>query len=132
MRLNRIVWKIVVAVFFIMAASNAHAALFGARSNGSLYSIDALTATATLIGFTGESFDGLAGGPAGVLFGARSNGSLYSIDALTATATLIGFTGESFDGLAWTPTIPIPAALPLFATGLGVLGFVGWRRRKAG
>jgi hypothetical protein len=27
-------------------------------------------------------------------------------------------------------TVPIPAALPLFATGLGVLGFVGWRRHK--
>lgn len=27
--------------------------------------------------------------------------------------------------------VPAPAALPLLATGLGVLGFVGWRRRKA-
>jgi hypothetical protein len=26
--------------------------------------------------------------------------------------------------------VPIPATLPLFATGLGVLGFFGWRRRK--
>jgi len=26
--------------------------------------------------------------------------------------------------------IPIPAALPLFATGLGVLGLLGWRRKK--
>jgi hypothetical protein len=26
---------------------------------------------------------------------------------------------------------PIPAALPLFATGLGGLGLLGWRRRKA-
>jgi hypothetical protein len=26
---------------------------------------------------------------------------------------------------------PIPAALPLFASGLGALGLVGWRRRKA-
>ncbi len=25
---------------------------------------------------------------------------------------------------------PIPAALPLFATGLGALGLLGWRRRK--
>ncbi len=28
-----------------------------------------------------------------------------------------------------TAAVPVPAALPLFATGLGVLGFVGWRRR---
>jgi hypothetical protein len=25
---------------------------------------------------------------------------------------------------------PLPAALPLFATGAGVLGFFGWRRKK--
>jgi hypothetical protein len=29
-------------------------------------------------------------------------------------------------------TTPLPAALPLFATGLGVLGLLGWRgKRKA-
>ncbi len=27
-------------------------------------------------------------------------------------------------------TIPIPAALPLFGTGLAILGFVGWRRKR--
>jgi len=27
--------------------------------------------------------------------------------------------------------VPVPAALPLFGTGLFVMGFVGWRRRKA-
>jgi hypothetical protein len=35
---------------------------------------------------------------------------------------------------AWTivplvPT-PLPAALPLFATGLGALGLLGWRRKR--
>jgi hypothetical protein len=28
-----------------------------------------------------------------------------------------------------TPT-PLPAALPLFATGLGVLGLLSWRRKR--
>lgn len=26
--------------------------------------------------------------------------------------------------------VPIPAALPLFGTGLGIMGFIGWRRKK--
>jgi hypothetical protein len=29
-----------------------------------------------------------------------------------------------------TAATPIPAALPLFASGLGALGFAGWRKRK--
>jgi hypothetical protein len=28
------------------------------------------------------------------------------------------------------PSVPIPAALPLFATGLGGLGLLGWRRKR--
>ena len=28
------------------------------------------------------------------------------------------------------PAVPLPAALPLFAGGLGVLGLLGWRRKK--
>ena len=28
------------------------------------------------------------------------------------------------------PSTPLPAALPLFATGLGVLGLLGWRRKR--
>jgi hypothetical protein len=27
-------------------------------------------------------------------------------------------------------SVPLPAALPLFASGLGVMGFIGWRRKK--
>jgi hypothetical protein len=30
-----------------------------------------------------------------------------------------------------TSAVPLPSALPLFTTGLGLLGYVGWRKRKA-
>jgi hypothetical protein len=32
--------------------------------------------------------------------------------------------------LVSTPLTPLPAALPLFATGLGALGLLGWRRKR--
>ena len=42
--------------------------------------------------------------------------------------------GETFGFLATpvpsTPATPLPAALPLFATGLGVMGLFGWRRKR--
>jgi hypothetical protein len=38
---------------------------------------------------------------------------------------LSGGIGNSF------ATTPIPAALPLFASALGGLGFAGWRRKRA-
>src|SRR5262249_44996763 len=39
-------------------------------------------------------------------------------------------TGAGLVGTLKSPPTPIPAALPLFATALGGLGIVGWRRRK--
>ena len=43
------------------------------------------------------------------------------------------FSGENYtlDNFSFhsTPT-PLPAALPLFATGLGALGLMGWRRKR--
>ena len=32
--------------------------------------------------------------------------------------------------IAQAQATPLPAALPLFATGLGALGLIGWRRRQ--
>jgi len=43
------------------------------------------------------------------------------------------FTGPVFaDGKEVPSTVPLPAALPLFATGLGALGLLGWRRKRKG
>jgi hypothetical protein len=41
------------------------------------------------------------------------------------------FCSPTGSGCAPIPNaVPLPAALPLFAAGAGLLGFVGWRRRK--
>ena len=37
---------------------------------------------------------------------------------------ITGYSGEV------TPTTPLPAALPLFATGLGAMGLFGWRKKR--
>jgi hypothetical protein len=65
---------------------------------------------------------------------------------LEFTATLNGFTGskitagtfsvggsDTFDSVSGTispAATPLPAALPLFATGIGGLGLLGWRRKR--
>lgn len=36
----------------------------------------------------------------------------------------------NLSGGAWTAVTPLPATLALFATGLGALGLLGWRRKK--
>ncbi|MEM6683197.1 MAG: hypothetical protein AAF607_13245 [Pseudomonadota bacterium] len=38
---------------------------------------------------------------------------------------------EAVVGLPGAAVIPVPAALPLFASALGVLGGLGWRRKRA-
>ena len=40
------------------------------------------------------------------------------------------FTGSVIIGSTSVSAVPLPAALPLLAAGLGAFGFVGWRRRK--
>jgi len=62
-----------------------------------------------------------------LIFGNGGNGgdpnTLYFTDGIGA---------EELHGLFGAIVVtPIPAALPLFATGLGALGLLGWRRKKA-
>lgn len=50
---------------------------------------------------------------------------------VTSDVSFTGHFAARFDDVSVAAT-PIPAALPLFASALGGLGFVGWRRKQAG
>lgn len=101
----------------------------------------------------GHTFDGTEGFfPAGdtigysaqvTSFGPNSFGGNFSLElggddfsASMAAFDLPLFTTGSFDlsmelePFSATAPIPVPAALPLLAGGLGVLGVMGWRRRR--
>jgi hypothetical protein len=69
----------------------------------------------------GTAFD-FAGGP-GIIYLFRD-----SFDFFYSSRT--GNVGPiSFDATP-VPTTPLPTTLPLFATGLGALGLLGWRRKR--
>jgi hypothetical protein len=63
---------------------------------------------------------------------------VFSVNLSNASLTLLfdyggGVLGAA-NGTAFvnenTTSTPLPAALPLFATGIGAMGFVGWRRKR--
>ena len=70
-------------------------------------------------------------------------GAFIAVTFANANNELLNYTGNVFafeqkwwnaefyvSALEYTSATPIPAALPLFATGLGALGLLGWRRKK--
>jgi hypothetical protein len=104
-------------------------------SNPTLF-IDAVFPT------SGEN-DGQVLGDLASLFNSdfASNGFTATYDPLTDTLTLDqAIPGTNFMWFADTdtglnfigdnPPTPLPAALPLFATGLGALGLLAWRRKR--
>jgi hypothetical protein len=70
-----------------------------------------------------------------IVFEARPGVSFDLLSAAFSTNDPNGSIGStSLQAVAapYNPTTPVPAALPLFATGLGALGLLGcWRKKKA-
>lgn len=71
-----------------------------------------------------------------LLNGIKTSFSSANNDSLDLIGTVFTFEGDTLSdptfyvsGLEYTST-PLPAALPLFASGLGALGFFGWRRQR--
>jgi hypothetical protein len=53
-----------------------------------------------------------------------------SISSASAGVNLCLGDGPCTGSVSTVSTVPLPAALPLFATGLGALGLLGWRRKR--
>ena len=56
-------------------------------------------------------------------------GQDFFVNVFFDGATPTKFSGAWLTEFSPTPT-PLPAALPLFATGLGAMGLLGWRRKR--
>jgi PEP-CTERM motif len=72
-------------------------------------------------GVAGSTHPDFAG--ASMFFGVLVFGMLNGSDGLTATYDNTNITVNQ---------TPLPAALPLFASGLGALGLLGWCRKRKG
>jgi hypothetical protein len=60
-----------------------------------------------------------------------SNTAQLFFDFTQAGAFFSADSGHNYSSAAIeSSTTPLPAALPLFGTGLGALGLLGWRRKK--
>jgi len=58
-------------------------------------------------------------------------GSLLAIQLINNGGIQINWDNVRLDGPGTSVgVVPLPAALPLFGTGLAVMGFVGWRRKR--
>lgn len=64
-----------------------------------------------------------------ISFSNWTNVKTFTWDSLIPNSSNIGI--DDFTYSEPSAVVPLPAALPLLAGGLGVLGLMGWRRKKA-
>jgi hypothetical protein len=75
----------------------------------------------------------------GIVFSINSGPSIVGgLNIFDGSPTFTGYSDnfsgggvvESYAGLGTLTPTPLPAALPLFASGLGAIGFFGWRKKR--
>ena len=119
--------------------------------NSSLYTLDTKNGAATLVGTSSLGLFGPTVFEHGTIYaGAAGPSAIYTLSGSDGSGTFVADVSgadTNFWGLApyrgrppvsefpifataSVSEVPIPAALPLFATGLGVLGLFGWSRKK--
>ncbi|MDH3194914.1 MAG: hypothetical protein OEL78_01225 [Hyphomicrobiales bacterium] len=124
---------------------------FDATVVASLRTIESATLAFDDAGIAGDAFiqvgTVIGGTVLEILIDSISADILSDTEALASLTTLsaaVDYQGEVFDvdssfflgaysfdlTLAGVNPVPLPAALPLFGAGLGMLGFLGWKRRR--
>ena len=97
-------------------------------SQGTLFGDSSGSGTANGHGTATVTLDFIFKGGTGLFAG--DTGEVTVTETITRTnATTVSISNGSYAGTLITPT-PLPAALPLFATGLGAIGLFGWRRKR--
>lgn len=100
--------------------------LFDVTGNG----VSSLGNTFDVVGspvFAAPSLNSFVGGVLTLLAG-----ETYTFDITNGGSTTLGFIyGIDFDVVGAPPSaVPLPASLPLFAAGLGIMGYLGSRRKR--
>ncbi|MCC6775360.1 MAG: hypothetical protein IT537_01795 [Hyphomicrobiales bacterium] len=107
--------------------------LSGSNSTVGFFGSPAFTASATqlLFDFSASTIE-----VDYVIFQKPSFGDFFCINAC-ASQFAVGVGGERAFGIAdgvveigSVSAVPVPAALPLFVSGVGILGLAGWRRKR--
>src|SRR5437868_4607938 len=90
---------------FSVRSAAADQLAFAVDNTENLFSVDLTTASATLVGNTGQFLQGLAVSPQGSLFGTDFLGNLFSVSKATGAAAFIGSTGlGDIEGLTFRGT----------------------------